>query len=88
MQNHSTRQVRIRVTGHVQGVGFRYSTRTVGDALGLDVSARNLDDGSVLIDASGSSDAITELIDWARSGPPAARVATIDVQDVNRGDTT
>ena len=87
MHRQPTRQVRIRVTGRVQGVGFRYSTRSVGESLGLDVSARNLDDGSVLIDAAGPADAVQQLIDWAREGPPAARVDTLNVQDVRKGDT-
>ncbi len=85
MNRQPTRQVRIRVTGRVQGVGFRYSTRSVGDELGLDVTARNLDDGSVLIDASGPADAIERLLAWARHGPPAARVKTFDFQDVSPG---
>ena len=87
MHNQPTRQVRIRVTGRVQGVGFRYATRSVGESLGLDISARNLDDGSVLIDASGPANAIEQIIDWAREGPPAARVDTITVQDLRREDT-
>lgn len=87
MNDQPIRQVRIRLTGRVQGVGFRYSARSVGDSLGLDVTARNLDDGSVLIDASGPSDAIGQLIDWAKDGPPAARVDTINIQDLRKGDT-
>lgn len=86
MHNNPTRQVRIRVTGRVQGVGFRYSARSVGDSLGLDVSARNLDDGSVLIDAAGPAGPVEEFIDWARQGPPAARVDTINVQDIRKGE--
>lgn len=82
MHNRPTRQVRIRVTGRVQGVGFRYSARSVGDSLGLDISARNLDDGSVLIDATGPATAIEEFIDWARVGPPSALVETLNFQDV------
>lgn len=86
-ERRPTRQVRIRVTGRVQGVGFRYSTRSLAGSLGLEVSARNLDDGSVLIDASGPATAIQQLIDWAKDGPPAARVDTIHVQDLRKGDT-
>jgi acylphosphatase len=88
MHGRSTRQVRIRVTGRVQGVGFRYSAKSVGDSLGLNVHARNLDDGSVLIDAAGPAKAVEQLIDWVHQGPPAARVDTINVQDVRKGDTT
>lgn len=87
MDRQPVRQVRIRVTGRVQGVGFRYSTRSVGESLGLDVSARNLDDGSVLIDAAGPASAIDRLIAWAKDGPPAARVDSIHVQDLRKGDT-
>jgi acylphosphatase len=87
MHRQPIRQVRIRVTGRVQGVGFRYSTRSLGESLGIDVSARNLDDGSVLIDAAGEADAIQQMIDWTHDGPPAARVDTVNVQDVRKGDT-
>lgn len=86
-EHSPTRQVRIRVTGRVQGVGFRYSTRSVAESLGLDVSARNLDDGSVMIDAAGPANAVQQLIEWAKDGPPAARVDTIHVQDLRKGDT-
>lgn len=88
MHNQPTRQVRIRITGHVQGVGFRYTARTVGDSLGLQISAQNLDDGSLLIDASGPASGIAELIEWAGIGPPAARVDAVDVQDVQMEDMT
>lgn len=87
MDSQPMRQVRIRVTGRVQGVGFRYSTRSVAESLGLDVSARNLDDGSVLIDAAGPANAVQQLIEWAKDGPPAARVDTIHVQVLRKGDT-
>jgi acylphosphatase len=41
----------------------------------------------VLINASGPADAIQQLVDWAKDGPPAARVDTINVQDLREGDT-
>ncbi len=87
MGDQQTRRVRIRVTGHVQGVGFRYSARSVGAMLGVEVHARNLVDRSVMIDAWGPPDAIGRLIDWTKHGPPAARVDRIDVQDIRQGDT-
>jgi acylphosphatase len=42
------------VRGRVQGVGFRWWTRTVALELGLAGSVTNLDDGRVLVVAEGS----------------------------------
>ncbi len=86
MEEQQTRRVRIHVTGRVQGVGFRYSARSVGESLGLDVGARNLADGSVTIDAEGPTAAVEELIEWAAIGPPAARVDRITVDEISEGD--
>lgn len=86
MDDQPTRRVRIRVTGHVQGVGFRYSARSVGAMLGVEVNARNLVDHSVMIDAWGPADGIAQLIDWAKQGPPAARVDRVTVDELTEGE--
>lgn len=86
MEDQQTRRVRIHVTGRVQGVGFRYSARSVGAMLGVEVNARNLVDHSVVIDAWGPANAIGQLIDWAKDGPPAARVDRITVDELTAGD--
>lgn len=69
---------RFRVTGHVQGVFFRASTRTEAVRLGLRGHARNLDDGSVDVLAVGEGAAIDELAAWLRMGPPHARVDELE----------
>lgn len=86
MGDQQIRRVRIRVTGHVQGVGFRYSARSVGAMLGVEVNARNLVDRSVMIDAWGPANGIAQLIDWTKQGPPAARVDRITVDELTGGD--
>lgn len=68
---------RFRVTGRVQGVGFRASTARRARALGLDGVSRNLDDGSVEVLAAGSAEALLELSAWLAHGPPSARVAEL-----------
>lgn len=68
---------RFRVTGRVQGVFFRASTREQALALGLVGHAMNLPDGSVEVVASGGADALDELEQWLHHGPPAARVASV-----------
>jgi acylphosphatase len=66
--------VRFIVSGRVQGVFFRASTRNEALRLGLNGYARNLADGRVEVVASGQSEALHELEQWLWQGPPAARV--------------
>jgi acylphosphatase len=68
---------RFIVTGHVQGVFYRASTRTQATSLGLEGHAKNLPDGSVEVLASGPDAALAALQRWLQHGPPAARVASV-----------
>ena len=69
--------VRFLVSGRVQGVFYRASTRNEAERLGLAGSARNLDDGRVEVTASGSDDALAALERWLWQGPPSARVEDV-----------
>lgn len=69
---------RLIVSGRVQGVFFRASTREQAQRLGLSGHAKNLDDGSVEVVAAGDPEAIDALADWLRQGPPLARVDTVE----------
>lgn len=69
---------RFLVSGHVQGVFFRASTRDTAQALGLEGCARNLDDGRVEVVAQGSEEAIEALRAWLHEGPPQARVEQVE----------
>ena len=73
---------RFRVTGRVQGVFFRDSTRERALKLGLTGSARNMPDGSVEVLACGRQDALERLAAWLQSGPPMASVANVESTDV------
>ncbi|GAP66712.1 MAG TPA: acylphosphatase [Mizugakiibacter sp.] len=68
---------RFLVSGHVQGVFFRASTREQALKLGVNGHARNLADGRVEVLASGSAEALEALERWLHAGPPAARVAEV-----------
>jgi acylphosphatase len=70
-----TRQ--IRVSGRVQGVGFRYALRDEAQRLGLAGWVRNRADGSVEALLQGGAQAVEALVRWARRGPRAARVETL-----------
>ena len=65
------------VSGKVQGVWFRVSTRDVAVRLGLTGQARNLANGDVEVLAMGDAEAIATLADWLQQGPPLARVDAV-----------
>ena len=68
---------RFFVSGRVQGVYFRASTREAAMALGLRGYARNLDDGRVEVLALGDASALAQLETWLWRGPPLARVDSV-----------
>lgn len=68
---------RWRMDGRVQGVGFRYFARQVARELGLVGWVANAADGSVVVEAAGSPEALERLAGRLAEGPPAARVARL-----------
>ena len=70
-----TRQ--IRVTGRVQGVGYRYALRDEAVRRGVTGWVRNCADGSVQALLQGDESSLERLVAWARRGPRAARVAEV-----------
>lgn len=67
-----------RVTGRVQGVGFRaYATR-LARACGVVGWVRNVPDGTVRAEATGTEPALLAFAAGLRMGPPGARVETLD----------
>jgi len=67
------------VRGTVQGVAFRWYARERARELGLVGWIRNLEDGRVEAWIEGDSGAVDEMLAWLRRGPPAARVAGVEV---------
>lgn len=70
------------VTGKVQGVWFRASTKTQAEALGLTGWAKNLPDGRVEVTAYGEDDKLEALYQWLHQGPPLAKVSDVSYQQV------
>ena len=64
----------VRVTGVVQGVGFRWFVREKARRLGLSGWVRNLPDGSVEVVASGEQGQIDLLVGELKKGPEGAVV--------------
>lgn len=70
--------VMVRITGRVQGVGFRAWTREEAERLGLTGWVRNEGDGSVLALITGSPAGISQMIERFRHGPPGASVSGVE----------
>jgi acylphosphatase len=69
---------RFTVTGHVQGVGFRWFVARHARSLGLSGYARNLEDGRVEVVAIGDEPALVRLEELLRSGPANAQVTGVE----------
>jgi len=67
-----------RVTGRVQGVGFRWWTQKTASSLGLRGTVRNCGDGSVEVHAAGARNAVESLAAKLEEGPGSARVEGVE----------
>ncbi len=76
---HAAQDVRLtaRITGAVQGVGFRFQTARRAAELDLTGTATNHLDGSVEVIAEGPPVAVAELLAWLKSAGPPGRVADV-----------
>lgn len=68
------RHISIRVSGRVQGVYFRATTKDTAVGLGIKGFVRNATDGSVYIEAEGDPNQLAAFVSWCRTGPPRAQV--------------
>jgi acylphosphatase len=67
-----------RVTGRVQGVGYRWWTRVQATRLGLEGSVRNCADGSVEVRLRGPAGVVARMRALLAEGPPGAAVRSVD----------
>jgi acylphosphatase len=71
-------RTRVIVHGAVQGVFFRDTCRRVAEQAGVSGWVRNLADGSVEAVFEGEPDAVHQMVEWCRSGPPLANVEKVE----------
>lgn len=71
----------LKIVGRVQGVGYRVSFAEEASALSLAGWVRNRFDGSVEACVHGDEAAIDAIVDWAKRGPPAAKVSNVSVEE-------
>ena len=72
------------ISGRVQGVFFRDSTKKEALKLGLQGSAVNLSDGTVKVCLRGESEDIDLLERWLHKGPELARVESVIEVDIDQ----
>lgn len=75
-----TRTLQVRITGLVQGVGYRAWTEQAARQRGLSGWVRNRRDGSVEALISGPDDKVAEMLGYFWQGPTASRVARVDAE--------
>lgn len=72
-------RARVYVTGRVQGVSFRATTRDTARRHDVDGWVRNLDDGRVEAVFEGPEDDVEQLVAFCHEGSRAARVEGVEV---------
>jgi acylphosphatase len=70
----------VYVSGRVQGVFYRASTRDAAEEHGVDGWVQNLDDGRVEAVFEGPEEAVESMVEWCHSGSTAADVDSVDVE--------
>jgi len=74
--------VRIIVSGSVQGVFYRQSTRQKAMAIGIKGKVTNMPDGNVEIIATGTKEQLDKLVAWCKQGPPKAIVSDVSSHEL------
>jgi len=74
--------ISITVSGIVQGVFYRQTTKEKALELGISGIVKNLRDGNVHIVATGTADQLDQLVQWCKHGPSRAKVTAVDIETV------
>jgi acylphosphatase len=78
VHNNDSERAHVRISGQVQGVFFRDSTRQKAEELGLAGWVKNTPEGQVEALFEGPSERIREMVSWCEEGPRHASVENVD----------
>ena len=76
----------VYISGHVQGVFFRYETKRNAESLGVRGWIRNSPNGSVECVFEGEKENIEKILEFCKHGPPGANVTDIKINWENYRD--
>lgn len=71
----------IKIYGKVQGVFFRASTKAEAERQGIKGTVANLSDGTVYIEAEGTSESLHKFIEYCHVGPEHAVIEKVEVTE-------
>jgi len=73
---------KINVTGHVQGVGFRWKAANEARNRGIKGFVKNLSNGSVYIEAEGPVNQLNTFVEWCKRGPGIGFVESVNIDSL------
>ena len=73
------RHFKIKITGRVQGVGYRAASKSKAMELGINGFVKNNLDGSVYIEAEASDEILQKFFDWCHFGPRFSKVESVEL---------
>ena len=85
MHSNDYERAHVRISGQVQGVFFRDSTRQKAEELNLAGWVKNLPDGKVEAFVEGPSEKVREMVRWCEEGPQHASVENVDTDFEDAG---
>ncbi len=80
-------EAHVLISGRVQGVWFRASTKQKAEQLGIKGWVRNTSDGCVEAVFEGQEELVREIIEWCYHGPPMAKVSNVEVKTKESKDS-
>ena len=75
--------ISIKVSGIVQGVYYRQSTKAKAVEIGVSGEVKNDPDGTVTIVATGTDDQLKSFIKWCQKGPETAVVGDLKIDEID-----
>jgi acylphosphatase len=79
-------QLHVIISGRVQGVWFRVSTKEKADQLGITGWVKNNNDGNVEALFEGEKKNLQEMISWCHNGPSNAIVENVKIVEENQSN--
>ena len=76
-------QIKLVITGRVQGVFFRAETKKTADRLGINGYVKNLSDGSVEAVIKGDQESVSQMTEWCRKGPTISKVQSVKTKEIS-----
>ncbi|WP_158798429.1 acylphosphatase [Pedobacter sp. L105] len=75
------KHINIKITGKVQGVGFRFTTKVVADQMGVRGMIKNEKDGSVYLEAEADEMLLEVFLEWCNEGPDRSQIENVEVTE-------